>query len=84
MLNIEPVSDLSNYGKILQSIEIDQPVFLTKNGQDRYAVLDIHDYDKIQAAFKLMSELSKGKASGQQKGWLTAADVAENLGVSDE
>ena len=84
MLNIKPVSDLRNYGEVLQSVDIDQPVFLTKNGRGRYAILDIRDYDKIQAAFKLMSELSKGKTSGQEKGWLTDDEVAKSLGVPNE
>ena len=36
---IKPVSDLRNYNEVLRSVDIGQPVFLTKNGRGKYAVL---------------------------------------------
>ena len=84
MPNIKPVSDLRNYNEVLQDINIGQPVFLTKNGRGRYAILDIREYEKTQATLKLMGELSKGEKSGREHGWLTADEVEASLGLADE
>ena len=84
MPNIKPISDLRNYSEVLHDVTIGAPVFLTKNGRGRYAILDIQDFDKIQATFQLMNELSKGRRSGVVKGWLTLEDVETNLGITNE
>ena len=77
MPNIKPVSDLRNYNEVLKDVAVGEPVFLTKNGRGRYALVDIEDYEKTQAMIKLMSELAKGRISGEEKGWLTYDDVRE-------
>ena len=84
MPNIKPTSDLRNYGEVLRDVAIGAPVFLTKNGRGRYAIIDIQDYEKIQATIRLMNELEKGRKSGEEKGWLTLETVEENLGLSHE
>lgn len=75
MPNIKPISDLRNYSEVLHDVDVDAPVFLTKNGRGRYAILDIRDYEKNQATLKLMSELARGRKSGETEGWLTQEDV---------
>lgn len=75
MPNIKPISDLRNYSEVLHDVDVDAPVFLTKNGRGRYAILDIRDYEKTQATLKLMSELARGRKSGETEGWLTPEDV---------
>ena len=65
MPNIKPVSDLRNYNEVLNDIAVGEPVFLTKNGRGRYAILDIKEYEKLHAELKLVSELlavGKGRA----------------------
>ncbi|MCL2819677.1 MAG: type II toxin-antitoxin system prevent-host-death family antitoxin [Oscillospiraceae bacterium] len=84
MPNILPVSDLRNYNTVLRDIEVGQPVFLTKNGRGRYAILDMREYEKIQATIRLFSELAKGEKSGVELGWLSADDVEAKLGLSHE
>jgi hypothetical protein len=81
MPNIKPVSDLRNYNEVLKDIDIGRPVFLTKNGRGRYAILDIREYEKTQASTKLMDELSKGEQSAREKGWRTADEVEAALGI---
>ena len=49
MPNIKPISDLRNYTEVLRDVEEGAPVFLTKNGRGRYAIVDMHDYEKAQA-----------------------------------
>ncbi|MDR1328000.1 MAG: type II toxin-antitoxin system prevent-host-death family antitoxin [Oscillospiraceae bacterium] len=83
MPNIKPVSDLRNYGEVLRHVAIGSPVFLTKNGQGRYAVMDIEEYgeyEKLLAWRKLKSELDEGRCSGEENGWLSAAEVRAHFG----
>jgi len=81
MPNIKPVSDLRNYNEVLRDVAAGAPVFLTKNGRGRYALVDIVDYEKTQATLMLLSELTKGEKSGREEGWLTIEEVEKSLGV---
>jgi len=75
MPNIKPISDLRNYSDVLRDVTVGAPVFLTKNGRGRYAIVDMQDYEETSATLRLMSELAKGRKSGEEKGWLTSSDV---------
>ena len=61
MPNIKPISDLRNYTEVLHDVEEGSPVFLTKNGRGKYAIVDLREYEKLQATIKLMVELEKGR-----------------------
>lgn len=41
MPNIKPISDLRNYNEVLHDVAVGAPVFLTKNGRGRYAIIDM-------------------------------------------
>lgn len=82
MPNIKPISDLRNYGEVLCDVSIGSPVFLTKNGRGKYAIIDIQDYEKAIATIQLMNELAKGRKSGEENGWVSASELKsyyENL-----
>ena len=82
MPTIKPISDLRNYGEVLRDVAVGSPVFLTKNGHGRYAVLDIEEYkefEKMTAWRTLKAELEKGRLSGEEEGWLSANDVRAHL-----
>ena len=84
MPSIKPVSDRRHYGEVLRDVAVGQPVFLTKNGHGRYAVLDIEEYreyEKMKAMNWLLGELDKGRISGEQDGWLDADEVFRDLGA---
>ena len=84
MPNIKPVSDLRNYGEVLRDVAVGQPVFLTKNGHGRYAVLDMEEYrqyEMLLARQKLLTELEKGRRSGEEEGYLEMDTVFQELGV---
>jgi prevent-host-death family protein len=83
MPNIKPISDLRNYNEVLRSIEEGSPVFLTKNGRGRYVVMDMQEYEKMQAKLKLLTELAKGEKAGQENGWLTIDELEAALGVTN-
>ena len=84
MPNIKPISDLRNYSDVLRDVSIGAPVFLTKNGRGRYAILDIQDYEKTEATLHFMNDLEKGRKSGEVNGWLSVEDVEKKLGVNNE
>lgn len=75
MPNIKPISDLRNYTEVLHDVAVGAPVFLTKNGRGRYAIVDMQDYEKMQATLRLMNELAKGRRSGEEEGWLSPDDM---------
>ncbi len=83
MPNIKPVSDLRNYNEVLRDIAVGEPVFLTKNGRGRYAIVDISEYEKTKAVIRIMGELNKGETTAKSKGWTNISDVEKMLGVSD-
>ena len=83
MPNIKPISDLRNYTEVLRDISVGEPVFLTKNGRGRYAIVDMEEYEKTKAIIKLMGELSKGEQAGKEKGWTDFAEVEKMLGVAN-
>ena len=86
MPNIKPVSDLRNYGEVLRDVAVGQPVFLTKNGHGRYAVLDMEEYrqyEKLMAMQKLMTELEKGRRSGKEQRYCSLEDAEKELRIHD-
>jgi len=78
---IVPVSSLRDYNKVLRDVSKGQPVFLTRNGHGKYAILDLADYEKSQAALKLFAHLNLGEQSALEKGWVSADDAERALGL---
>ena len=83
MPNIKPVSDLRNYTEVLKNVGSDSPVYLTKNGRGCYVILDMDDYERKEAAFKLMMELEKGRISGEKEGWYTLKEIRQEFAISN-
>ena len=82
MPNIVPISDLKNYSSVLDCVAVGSPVYLTKDGRGRYAIVDIseqEDYEKAKASLRLMCELENGRHSGEDNGWLDAADIRRHF-----
>jgi prevent-host-death family protein len=79
MPNIKPVSDLRNYNEVLRDVAVGTPVFLTKNGRGRYALIDIIDYEKTKATVELISLLAEGEKSGREKGWHSIDEIEKLL-----
>ena len=80
MPKIKPISDLRNYGEVLRDVAFGAPVFLTKNGHGRYAVLDIDEYREYEkmlawSSRQLHLELNEGRRSGEESGWIPADEV---------
>lgn len=84
MPNNKLMSDLQNDNNVLNDVTVGTPIFLTKNRRGKYAILDMKDFEKTQATIRLMSELAKGRKSGEEKGWLALEAVEETLGITHE
>lgn len=78
MQNKKTISNLRNSAEVPHDVNEGAPVFLAENGRGRYAIADMHEYEKTQATLRLMSELAKGRKSGEENGWLTPEEVREH------
>ena len=78
---IKPISDLRNYNTVLREVTEDVPVFLTKNGRGRFAIVDIRSYERSRAELELMSALSEGEESARTNGWVSMDSAMKKLGI---
>ena len=81
MPNIKPVSDLRNYNEVLKDIAVGEPVFLTKNGRGRYAIVDMEEYEMQRATIRLLEELTKGEQAAREKGWVSLAEAEREMQI---
>lgn len=79
MPNIRPVSDLRSYSSVLDEVAQGSPVFLTKNGRGRYAILDISDYERYEAEQTLLAQLDHGRRSAEERGTLGTDQLRARL-----
>ena len=81
MPNIKPISDLRNYTEVLKETSEGAPVFLTKNGRGRFAVLDIEDYERDRAEKKLLMKLQEAEEAVKDgEGWLSLDELKALVG----
>jgi len=45
-------------------------------------VSDLRNYEKKEAAIKLMMELEKGRISGEKEGWHTLEEIRKEFGFN--
>lgn len=58
-----------------------EPVFLTKNGRGRFAVLDIEDYERDRAEKKLLMKLQEAEEAVKDgEGWLSLDELKALVG----
>lgn len=63
MPKILPISDLRNYTKVLNQVDVNKPVYLTRNGIGTYVISKIDDYDHDETVEELLKEIQKGEKS---------------------
>ena len=84
MPKIAPVSELRNYGQVLEMVKPSSPVYLTKNGHGVYSlhgIEDDEDYEKARAMVSLITELAKGFGTGEDGEWLTDEELGRRVKV---
>ena len=77
MPTIAPVSDLRNYGSVLEKVSKGSPVYLTRNGHGVYSIRDMEDeanFEKAEAMIQLLCELNAGIRSAEE-GWIPEEDM---------
>ena len=82
MPTITPISDLRNYGNVLDKVEVGRPVYLTRNGRGAYSIRDMADeenFQKAEAMIQLMCELNTGIRSAEEDGWISENELQEQL-----
>ena len=72
MPKIIKLSALRNYSEVLDEVKHGDPVFLTKNGEGRYAILDIAEYESLKQGLwqRLFAELDESKKVAERFGWI--------------
>lgn len=80
MPTIKPISDLRNYPSVLKDVRPGSPVYLTKNGRGRYAIVDIDDLERVEAEERLLEELDAGARSAEE-GLHSLDEVRRDFGL---
>ena len=82
MPTITPISDLRNYGNVLDKVSEGSPVYLTRNGRGAYSIHDISDeenFQKAEAMIQLLCELNAGIRSAEEEGWISEEDFRKHF-----
>ncbi len=82
MPTIAPVSDLRNYGSVLDKVAVGSPVYLTRNGHGAYSIRDMKDeenFQKAEAMIRLMCELNAGIRSAEEEGWIAEEELRNHF-----
>jgi len=81
MPTILPISDLRNYTEVLNRVDVDKPVYLTRNGRGTYVISRLDDYDKEATAENLLNEIKQGEESAKKGKAVPLAEVAKKLNI---
>jgi PHD/YefM family antitoxin component YafN of YafNO toxin-antitoxin module len=81
MPTILPISDLRNYTDVLNRVDVDKPVYLTRNGRGTYVISRLDDYDKETAVENLLNEIKQGESSAQNSNTVSIDTIAKNLNI---
>lgn len=81
MPNILPISDLRNYTEVLNKVDVDKPVYLTRNGRGSYVISKIDDYNHETTAENLLKEIQKGEKFKKDSG-VSLAQIAKKYSIS--
>jgi PHD/YefM family antitoxin component YafN of YafNO toxin-antitoxin module len=77
MPNIKNISSLRNYTDVLNEVTEGNPVFLVREGQGKYAILDMKEYDSIKATLweRLFEDLDESREAAEHKGWINDEEL---------
>ena len=78
---ILPISDLRNYTEVLNRVDIDKPVYLTRNGRGTYVISKLDDYDREATVESLLAEIKQGELSAKNGKSVSLDEVAKKLSI---
>ena len=72
MPKIMKISALRNYSEVLEEVRPGAPIYLTKNGEGVYAILDINEYESLKQGLwqRLFAELEESVQVAERFGWI--------------
>jgi PHD/YefM family antitoxin component YafN of YafNO toxin-antitoxin module len=82
MPKILPISDLRNYTEVLSQVDIDKPVYLTRNGRGTYVISKIDDYDHDETVEELLKEIQKGEKFLVKDGGIALDEAAKKYNIN--
>jgi PHD/YefM family antitoxin component YafN of YafNO toxin-antitoxin module len=82
MPKILPISDLRNYSEVLNQVDIDKPVYLTRNGRGTYVISKIDDYNRETTVESLIKEIKKGEKSLTRGKTSSIKQIAKNFDIN--
>ncbi|HTE21787.1 MAG TPA: prevent-host-death protein [Candidatus Limnocylindria bacterium] len=78
---ILPISDLRNYTDVLNRVDVNKPVYLTRNGRGTYVISKLDDYDRETTVENLLTEIKQGESSAKNGVAVPIAKIAKNLNI---
>ena len=81
MPNIKNISSLRQYTAVLDEVDEGKPVFLTRDGKGKYAIIDMAEYDSMRNALwnRMFEELDDAHRVGDEEGWVSFSSAKELL-----
>ncbi len=79
---ILPISDLRNYTAVLNRVDVDKAIYLTRNGRGSYMITKIDDYDPEIARSDLIGEIELGIVSMEKETSVSLEKIAEKYNVT--
>jgi len=62
-------------------VDVNKPVYLTRNGRGRYVISKLDDYDPEITAEQLLAEVKKGEDSLNGESVISIDEVAKNFNI---
>jgi antitoxin Phd len=81
MPKILPISDLRNYTNVLSQVDVDKPVYLTRNGRGTYVISKLDDYDRESTAEELLMGIKDAEKYSHGKKSLSVKEVAKSFNI---
>ncbi|SEP72768.1 MULTISPECIES: prevent-host-death protein [Butyrivibrio] len=83
---IMPISDLRNYTDVLKEVDINNRVYLTRNGRGAYTIMTIEEadeLDRLRALHSVISDLEKAENRSNQEGWVEDDEIQKLMGLTE-
>jgi PHD/YefM family antitoxin component YafN of YafNO toxin-antitoxin module len=81
MPKILPISDLRNYTTVLSQVDVDSPVYLTRNGRGTYVISKLDDYDREATAEELLMGIKDAEKYSHGKKSLSIEELAKSFNI---
>ena len=79
---IKPVSELINYSSVVNEVKYGSRVYLTKNGHNYIAMINMKELEEIEkelALYRFRFEMEKGERSILEEGTVTSEYLKEEM-----